>query len=217
MKIVLNILKAFLINITFIGIIFAANTCPAVSPNEVQDSPVEQTEAILNDILCSFIDLHTEGNNTFASALSLTKKKIIPYIDFEYSTELVLGDYWKQLDSMEKKLFQRDIKTTLINEYINSLVNMENWEHLTITVDKNFSQLNNLAEVKIVSSLEDEYRYITATVTLKVIRKDRWRVYDLVFQSFSLIDYFEYSYDEKIKQAGGLKYFLQKMPQSNEN
>ena len=213
MKIVLNILKAFLINITFIGIIFAANTCPAVSPNEVQDSPVEQSQAILNDILCSFIDLHTEGNNTYFSALNLIKKKIIPYIDFEYSTELALGNYWEQLQPMDRKIFERDIKATLINEYINSLVNMENWEHVTITVDKNFSQLNNLAEVKMVSSLEDEYRYITATVTLKLIRKDRWRVYDLVWQSFSIIDYFEYSYHEKIQRAGGLENTLQEMLQ----
>ena len=188
MKIVLNILKAFLINITFIGIIFAANTCPAVSPNEVQDSPVEQAEAIIGDILCSFIDLHTEGNNNFFSALSLTKKKIIPYIDLEYGTELALGDYWKQLQPMDRKIFERDIKATLINEYINSLVNMEKWEHLTITVDKNFSQLNNLAEVKIVSSLENENTNVT--VTLKMIRKDRWRIYDLIYQSFSIIDFF---------------------------
>ena len=213
MKIILNILKAFLINITLIGIIFASNSCPSIHPNNAKDSPVEQAEAILNDILCSFIDLHTEGNNTFASALSLTKKKIIPYIDLEYSTELTLGKYWEQLQPMDKKIFERDIKTTLINEYINTLVNMENWEHLTITVDKNFSQLNNLAEVKIVSSLEDEYRYITATVTLKLIRKDRWRVYDLVWQSFSIIDYFEYSYDEQIKRAGGLQNILQNMLQ----
>ena len=213
MKIILNILKAFLINITLIGIIFAANSCPSIHPNNAKDSPVEQAEAILNDILCSFIDLHTEGNNTFASALSLTKKKIIPYIDLEYSTELTLGKYWEQLQPMDKKIFERDIKTTLINEYINTLVNMENWEHLTITVDKNFSQLNNLAEVKILSSLEDEYRYITATVTLKLIRKDRWRVYDLVWQSFSIIDYFEYSYDEQIKRAGGLQNILQNMLQ----
>ena len=211
MKILLNILKAFLINITFIGIIFAANTCPAVSPNEVQDSPVEQADAILNDILCSFIDLHTEGNNTFFSALSLTKKKIIPYIDLEYSTELALGDYWKQLQPKDKKIFERDIKATLINEYINSLVNMESWEHVNITVDKNFSQLNNLAEVTIVSSLENQN--ISATVTLKMIRKDRWRIYDLVYQSFSILDYFEYSYDEKIKRAGGLKNTLQNILQ----
>ena len=213
MKIVLNILKAFLINITFIGIVFASNSCPSISPQDAQDSPVEQAEAILGDILCSFIDLHTTGNNTFFSALSLTKKKIVPYIDFEYSTELALGKYWEQLQPMDRKIFERDIKATLINEYINTLVNLEDWNNVNITVDNNFSQVNNLAEINVVSQLEDEYRYITAAVTLKLIRKDRWRVYDLIFQSFSIVDYFEYSYDAKIKQAGGLKNILQNMLQ----
>jgi len=213
MKILLNILKAFLINISFIGIIFAANSCPSIHPKDAKDLPVEQAEAILGDILCSFIELHTEGNNTFFSALSLTKKKIIPYIDLEYSTELTLGDYWKQLQPMDRKIFERDMKTTLIEEYINSLVNLEIWNQVNITVDKNFTQHNNLAEVKVFSSLENEN--ITADVTLKLIRKDRWRVYDLVYQSFSMLDYFEYSYDQKIKLSGGLKNTLKNMLQRN--
>ena len=211
MKIVLNILKAFLINISFIGIIFASNSCPSISPNDAKDLPVEQAEAILGDILCSFIELQTEGNNTFFSALSLTKKKIIPYIDLEYSTELALGSYWEQLQPMDKKVFERDIKTTLIQEYINSLVNLENWNYVNITVDKNFSQLNNLAEVKVFSSLENAN--INATVTLKMIRKDRWRIYDLIYLSFSIVDYFEYSYYEKINRAGGLQNILQNLLQ----
>ena len=211
MKIVLNILKAFLINISFIGIIFASNSCPSIHPQDAKDLPVEQAEAILGDILCSFIELHTEGNNTFFSALSLTKKKIIPYIDIEYSTKLALGSYWKQLQPMDRKIFERDIKTTLIDEYISSLVNLEDWNHVNITVDKNFSQLNNLAEVKVLISLE--YQNVATAVTLKMTRTDRWRIYDLIFQSFSLVDYFEYSYDEKIKRAGGLQNILQNMLQ----
>lgn len=212
MKIVLNILKAFLINISFIGIIFASNSCPSIHPQDAKDLPVEQAEAILGDILCSFIDLHTEGNNNFYSALSLTKKKIIPYIDFEYSAELALGSYWEQLQPMDKKIFERDIKTTLIEEYINTLVNLEDWNHVNITVDNNFYQLNNLAEIKVISTLNNNNN-TSATVTLKLIRKDRWRVYDLVWQSFSILDYFEYSYNEKIRRAGGLKNTLQDMLQ----
>ena len=213
MKIVLNILMAFVINISFIGIILASNSCPSIHPKDAKDLPVEQTEAILGDILCSFIELHSESNNTRLSTLNLTKKKIIPYIDLEYSTELVLGDYWKQLQPKEKKIFERDIKTTLIEEYINSLVDLDVWNRVNITVDKNFTQHNNLAEVKIVSSLENEN--ITAAVTLKLIRKDRWRIYDLVYLSFSMLDYFEYSYDEKIKRAGGLKNTLKNLLQGN--
>ena len=99
----------------------------------------------------------------------------------------------------------------MIEEYINSLVNLEVWDRVNITVDKNFTQHNNLAEVKIFSSLENEN--INATVTLKMIRKDRWRIYDLVYQSFSILDYFEYSYNEKINRAGGLKNILQNILQ----
>ena len=210
MKIVLNILKAFLINISFIGIILASNSCPSIHPKDAKDLPVEQTEAILGAILCAFIDLHSESKNTRLSTLNLTKKKIIPYIDLEYSTELVLGDYWKQLQPMEKKIFERDIKTTLIEEYINSLVNMEDWNHFKITVDKNFSQHNNLAEVKVFSYFENED--INASVTLKMIRKDRWRIYDLVYLSLSIVDYFEYTYDDKIKRQG-LKSLLENLLQ----
>ena len=210
MKIVLNILKAFLINISFIGIILASNSCPSIHPKDAKDLPVEQTEAILGDILCSFIELHSESKNTRLSTLNLTKKKIIPYIDLEYSTELVLGDYWKQLQPKEKKIFERDIKTTLIEEYINSLVNMEDWNHFEITVDKNFSQHNNLAEVKVLSYFENEN--INASVTLKMIRKDRWRIYDLVYLSLSIVDYFEYTYHEKIKRQG-LKSLLENLLQ----
>jgi len=112
---------------------------------------------------------------------------------------------------MDRKIFERDIKATLIEQYISSLVNLEDWNHVTITVDNNFSQLNNLAEVEVFSSIEN--KNINATVTLKMIRKDRWRIYDLVYQSFSILDYFEYSYDEKIKRAGGLKNTLQDMLQ----
>jgi len=213
MKIVLNILKTFLVNICFIGIIQASNSCPSIHPQDAKDLPVEQTEAILGDILCSFIDLNTEGNNTFFSALNLTKKKIIPYIDIEYSTELALGRYWEHLQPIDKKIFERDIKATLINEYIGSLVNLNDWNNINITVDKNFSQLNNLAEVEVLTSFENEN--ISTSVTLKMIRKDRWRIYDIVFQSFSIVDYFKYSYDERIKRAGDMKNLIQEMLQKN--
>ena len=112
---------------------------------------------------------------------------------------------------MDKKMFERDIKATLIEEYINSLVDLEVWNRVNITVDKNFTQHNNLAEVKIISSLENEN--ITAAVTLKLIRKDRWRIYDLVYLSFSMLEYFEYSYDQKIKLSGGLQNTLKNMLQ----
>ena len=208
MKFLPNILKAFLINLCFIGIIFASESCPSISPKIAGDTPIEQVRAITNDVVCSFIKLQSGNNGTLASTLNITKKKIIPYIDLEYSTEMALGVYWDQLDPRNKKIFERDIKNSLINEYVGVLSDLTIWEDINILIDKDFSQNENLARVKISISLNEENK--KTSVILKLIRKNRWKIYDLEYQSFSILDYERAGYDSKIKRYG-IEKLIQKM------
>jgi len=208
MKFVPNILKAFLINLCFIGIIFASESCPSISPKIAGDTPIEQVRAITNDVVCSFIKLQSSNNGTLVSTLNLTKKKIIPYIDLEYSTELALGSYWSQLDSTQKKIFERNMKNSLITEYVGILSDLAIWEDIKISVNEDFSQNENLARVKILLSLDGENS--SATVILKLVRKNRWKIYDLEYQSISIIDIERVGYDSKIKRHGVEK-LIQKM------
>ena len=201
MKIVLHILKAFLINFLFIGIIHAATQCPSISPNAAGNSAPEQVEAILNDVVCSFIDLNANNNGSVKSTMNLAKKKIIPFIDLEHSTEIALGSYWSGLDSKQKKIFERDIKNSLINEYVGILADINQWDEINIEVDDNFSQNGNTARVKVSISLEDDAS-TSATVTLKLINKERWKLYDLEYQSISILDIEKIGYDSKIKRQG---------------
>ena len=201
MKFVLNILKAFLINFLFIGIIHASSSCPSIPPNSAGSSASEQVEAILNNVVCSFIDLNSDQEGSIKSTLNLTKKEIIPYIDLEYSTELALGTYWSQLDTKQRKIFERDIKNSLINDYVGILSEITQWEEIIISVDNNFSQNENTARVKVSVSLESDPSSI-ATVTLKLINKNRWKIYDLEYQSVSILDIEKIGYDSKIKRQG---------------
>ena len=200
MKFVLNILKAFLINFLFIGIIHAATTCPSISPQLAGDGPAEQVESILNDVVCSFIDLQNQNNGTLTSTLNLTKKKIIPYIELEYSTQLALGNYWSRLNTKQQKIFERDIKNSLMNDYVPYLVDYPDWKNINILVDNNFNQEENFARVKLLVSIENNNYPLT--VVLKLIRSNRWKIYDLDIQSVSLIDIFKIGYDSKIKRQG---------------
>jgi len=201
MKIVLNILKAFLINFLFIGIIHAATLCPSISPKAAGSSAPEQVEAILNDVVCSFIDLNQNSGGSIKSTMNLAKKKIIPFIDLEHSTEIALGSYWSQLDLKQRKIFERDIKNSLINEYVGILAEIDQWEEIIIFVDDNFSQNGNTARVKVSISLEDDAN-ANATVTLKLINKESWKLYDLEYQSISILDIEKIGYDSKIKRQG---------------
>ena len=208
MKFVLNILKAFLINFLFIGIINAATSCPSISPKLAGDDPVEQVEAIINDVVCAFISLHNQNNGTLTSTLNLTKKKIIPYIDLEHSTELALGNHWAGLTKQQQKIFERDIKNSLINDYVGILAEIKEWEELNVLVDQNYSQNANTARVKIMVSLDNSNA--RATVVLKLINKNRWKIYDLEYQSVSILDIEKIWYDFKIKRQG-IEKLIQKM------
>ena len=201
MKFVLTILKAFLINFIFIGILHAATDCPSISPKAAGMSAPEQVEAILNDVVCSFIDLQSSNNGSMMSTLNLTKKKIIPYIDLEHSTELALGDYWSELDSKQRKIFERDIKNSLINDYVGILSEITQWDEMIIAVDNNLIQNGASARVKVSVSLESDPSAI-ATVTLKLINKNHWKIYDLEYQSVSILDIEKIGYDSKIKRQG---------------
>ena len=208
MKFIPNILKAFLINLCFIGIIFASESCPSISPKIAGDSPIDQVRAIVDDVVCSFIELESSNIGTLSSTLNLTKKKIIPYIDLEYSTEMALGSYWINLDSRQKKIFERDMKNSLINEYVGILSDLTIWKDIIISIDEDYIQNENLALVKVLLSLGDDNS--SASVTLKLIRKNRWKIYDLEYQYISIIDIERVGYDSKIKRQGVEK-LIQKM------
>ena len=209
MKFVLNILKAFLINFLFIGIIHAATLCPSISPKVAGSSAPEQVEAILNDVVCSFIDLQSNSNGSIKSTMNLTKKKIIPYIDLEHSTEIALGDYWSQLDLQQRKIFERDIKNSLINDYVGILAEIDQWEDINIKVDDNFSLNGNTARVNVSISLDDDPS-ASASVTLKLINKERWKLFDLEYQSVSILDIEKIGYDSKLKRLG-IEKLIEKM------
>ena len=208
MKFVPNILKAFLINLCFIGIIFAGESCPSISPKVAGDNPTDQVEAILNDIICSFIELQSSNGGNLASTLNLTKKKILPFIDLEYFTEMALSKYWNQLELKERKIFERDIKNSLIEEYIGILSSFTDWENIQIAINEDYSQIENFANVNVSVTLKNETG--DTSVTLKLIRTNRWKIYDLDYQTISIIGMEKMGYDSKIKRQG-IEKLIQKM------
>ena len=208
MKFVRNILKAFLINLCFIGIIFAGESCPSISPKVAGENPTDQVEAILNDVVCSFIKLQSSNNGNLASTLNLTKKKILPYIDLEYFTEMALGSYWDKLELRERKIFERDIKNSLIEEYVGILSSFTDWENIQIAINEDYSQIDNFANVKVSVSLKNETG--DTSVTLKLIRTNRWKIYDLDYQTISIVGIEKMGYDSKIKRQG-IEKLIQKM------
>ena len=143
-----------------------------------------------------------------ASTLNLTKKKILPYIDLEYFTKMALSNYWDELELRERKIFERDIKNSLIEEYVGILSSFTDWENIQIAINEDYSQIENFANVKVSVSLKNETG--DTSVTLKLIRTNSWKIYDLDYQTISIVGIEKMGYDSKIKRQG-IEKLIQKM------
>ena len=77
---------------------------------------------------------------------------------------------------------------------------MKEWEELNVSVDQNFTKSGNTARVKILVYLDNDNA--SASVTLKLINNNRWKIYDLEYQSVSILDIEKIGYDSKIKRQG---------------
>jgi len=209
MKTLNNILKAFLLNILFIGVAFSATTCPALSIDKNYISPAMQAEAVIGSALCTLIQLKKDGEYRYFNVLELIKKQVIPFIDIPYTTELVLDEHWEGLKPEEKKIFEKDITKSLIEDYVSLLVNYDKFESIYVEVDKNIVLDGNKSEIKIYTSTGSD-REVTA-ITLKMVRNNkRWRVYDLVYQTISILNIETMSYGSKIHRYG-LYNFIQRI------
>ena len=113
---------------------------------------------------------------------------------------MALGNYWSELDAKQRKIFERDVKNSLINDYVGILSEIKEWEELNVSVDQNFTKNDNIARVKISVSLDNNDA--SASVTLKLIKNNRWKIYDLEYQSVSILDIEKIGYDSKIKRQG---------------
>lgn len=209
MKTLNNILKAFLLNILFIGVVFSATTCPALSIENNYVSPATQAEAVIGNALCALIQLKKDGEYRYFNVLDLIKTQVIPFIDIPYTTELVLDEHWGGLKPEEKKAFEKDLTKSLIEDYVSLLVNYDKFESIYVEVDKKIILDGNKSEIKIYTSTGSD-REVTA-ITLKMVRNNRqWRVYDLIYQTISILDIERMSYGAKIYRYG-LYNLLQKI------
>jgi phospholipid transport system substrate-binding protein len=193
----------------FIGTAFSATICPALSIDENYASPATQAEVVINNTICALMQLKKDGIYTHLNVLNISKKQIIPFIDVEYITELALAEYWARLKPDERKTFEKNLTKSIIENYLSLLSSFDQFENISIEVDKNIITNDDKSEIKIHIYI-GTFRGST-TINLKMIRKNnQWRVYDLIFQAFSILEIEKMGYRSRIKRFG-LHNFLKRI------
>jgi len=155
---------------------------------------------IMTNALFALKKLRDQKRVTPENIEALIKAELLPYIAIDVAVRLTLKEHWSALNNQQKKAFQQYITKSLINDYAGILSTYDQLNNIKISTDPKIKRKGNKAIIKLFISFDKNQNPLK--VTLKMIRLNHWRVYDLVFSGVSLIKNYKAQFSSHIKRKG---------------
>jgi len=137
--------------------------------------------------------------------IALVNQKILPYTDFERTTRLVMGRYWRQASPQQRQQIVEQFKLLLIRTYSGAIAQVRNQqiEYLPFRADPGADDV--VVRTRVVNQgqpIELDYRLGKTP--------NGWKVYDLNVLGAWLIQAYQQQFAEQVQQHGvdGLIQFL---------
>ena len=197
------------LTIFYVNFALAAEGMPSIqNPEKILNDPMAEIidppgAAALNIIvnnLSSLKALRKQNKASIENVEHLINVKLLPNIATNVATEFTLKKHWLKLSDQQKSIFKAYIVQSLIRDYAGILGSYEKLESVKITVDPKIKRKGSKAIVKLIINLGDNPKPIH--VTLKMIRSNQWRAYDLVFSGVSLMKNYRAQFNSHIRRKG---------------
>ncbi len=197
-KTLLIVLSIFPINTT-LAIDKVLNTTHQAIVDMI-DPPNSAALNIMVSALTSLKELKKQKRATKKNIEALTRLKILPNIAINVSTKIALNKYWDNLNIQQKQFFKYYISESLIQDYVGILSNYDKLDSVQISVDPDVKRKNDKAIVRLIININNDP--IPSIISLKMIRFNTWRVYDIVFSGISIVKNYRAQFNSYIRRNG---------------
>lgn len=147
----------------------------------------------------------------FSQFYGFVENVLVPHFDFNSISALALGRLWRKATKEEKLKFKIEFQTLLIRTYARVFVDFDNWSIRFLPFKLKQGAKKVLVRTEILRSdtppLAVSYRMI--------LRKGKWRVYDIMIGGVSLVTNYRRSFISQIKKTGSLTAVIEKLTRKN--
>ena len=165
---------------------------PKAAPNEfVQTVANNALQAVKNDAAVKSGDLNRINQ--------LVDELILPYVNFEKTTRLAAGRYWRQASPQQQQALVDAFRGTLVRTYSGALSNVDDVSRIDI---QPFRGDPNADDV-VVRSLVTQRNGPAVAVDYRLEKTpEGWKVYDVNIENIWLIQNYRNQFAQQIQQAG---------------
>ncbi len=170
--------------------------------NEVQQT----ADSVIHEIAAQ----QAEVTKNPSVLLDIVKKKLLPQVDTERMSRLVLGRYWRTASPAQKTAFTDQFQQLLVRTYAGPLSKLGN-QKITVTGTKPGADSDELVVLSVVSG----GNMGAVPVDYRMAQVDgQWKAFDVVIDGISLINNYRGSFAQVIQQKG-LDSLIQTMKSQN--
>ncbi|WP_201524775.1 MlaC/ttg2D family ABC transporter substrate-binding protein [Bordetella pseudohinzii] len=124
---------------------------------------------------------------------------ILPYVNFEKTTRLAAGRYWRQATDDQKKRLAEAFRGTLVRTYSGALIKVDNGTTIQLLPQRGDPNANDV----VVRSLISQTNSQPVQVDYRLEKSPQgWRIYDLNVEGIWLIENSRNQFAQQINQSG---------------
>ncbi|MFP3554555.1 ABC transporter substrate-binding protein [Paraburkholderia sp. SIMBA_049] len=198
-----HIRSRFFVAVLFFTMFAFGNTVSAqtVDSSDPQILIKSVTQQVLDEVHTQAID-----PSDIPRIMNIVNRDILPYIDFEHTTQLALARYWRTATPAQQQQLTQQFKMLLIHLYSGALAQLKpdqkiDYPPMRVAPTDTDAVVRTIASTN-AQPVEIDYR----------LRKtpQGWRVYDLNVMGAWLVQTYRQQFGETIQQSGidGLLRFL---------
>ncbi|ORU90083.1 MAG: organic solvent ABC transporter [Cycloclasticus sp. symbiont of Poecilosclerida sp. M] len=136
-----------------------------------------------------------------------------PRVDIERISKLILGKkHWTSATTKERKDFQNEFKSLLINTYATAFTAFDDWtiHFIPMNLDKEAKRARIKTEI-----IQPGKPPIAINYRMVLSKKGSWKVYDVVIEGISMVTNYRSSFASSIKKSGNLSNVIKELAAKN--
>jgi len=189
----------YLFRLMFLGVTVA------LAANAAQAKDVQTAEAVMtltqdvaNKVITEIRSHQAEITKNHQALRDIIDRVLLPHVDSERMSKLVLGRYWRRADARQRKEFIEQFRLLLIRTYAGPLSKLGD-QKVEVTGTKPGPDKDELVVQSIVSGgdlgkVPVDYRV--------AYEHGSWKYYDLIIDGISLVNNYRGSFAQEIQNKG---------------
>ena len=179
--------------------VFAPLTAQAQNPVDAKAAPNEFVQTVADNALAAVKQDEAAKAGDLQRINQLVDELILPYVNFDKTTRLAAGRYWRQASAEQQKALVEAFRGTLVRTYSGALAQVDQVSKITM---QPFRGDPNADDV-VVRSLITQSNGPAVGVDYRLEQTpEGWKVYDINIENIWLIQNYRNQFAQTIQQSG---------------